>query len=135
MNCIFCKIISKDIPCHIVYEDDHSFAFLDARPINPGHTLVIPKKHSENLHSIEEADLKEVIATVQKIANAVREVTSASGINIGQNNGASAGQAVFHTHFHVIPRNTKDGLKSWHRDNPDISNQGEIAERIQKLLA
>jgi len=112
-DCVFCKIIDGQIPAHKVYEDDKTVAFLDIAPVNKGHMLVIPKKHSKNILEDDLEDLKACIATVQKIAHAVLKATNADGFNLGVNTNRAAGQAVFHTHFHVIPRFEDDGLRLW----------------------
>ena len=133
-DCIFCKIVAKEIPANVVYETPDVLAFLDLKPINPGHTLVVPKAHSEGIADISEKDLHAVISTVQKISQALKSTIRPDGINIGQNNGKSAGQIIFHTHFHVIPRFDTDGLKAWHRENPDISKQEDIAKTLSSAL-
>lgn len=127
MDCLFCNIAHKKIPSDIVYEDDKTLAFLDINPINPGHTLVIPKKHSENLYDITSADMTACMETAQKIANSLVKI-GAQGINIGQNNGSPAGQVIFHTHFHIIPRYEKDGHTHW-------KGKGYTSEDESKTLA
>lgn len=120
MDCIFCKIIKGEIPCKKVYEDDKTFAFLDISPIHKGHTLVIPKEHHENILDMPEETLAELAKTVKKVSKAVKQATDADGFNVTQNNGAAAGQAVFHFHMHIIPRFENDGLKTWpHKDVPE----------------
>lgn len=103
-ECIFCKIIKGEIPSYKIYEDDFVFAFLDNNPSSPGHTLIIPKKHSKDLFDIEEEDLKRVIFASKKIAQKMKEVFSCEAINIFNNNGSLAGQIIFHFHIHVVPR-------------------------------
>jgi len=101
---IFAKILRGELPCHKVYEDDHSFAFLDIMPRADGHTLVIPKAKAQNIYDIEPDALSELIGTVAKLAPAVRDAMGAEGILIQQFNEAAAGQMVFHIHFHIVPR-------------------------------
>lgn len=113
MNCLFCKIIRGEIPSAKVYEDEHSFAFLDINPVNPGHTLLVPKKHFATLYETPDETLKEIAPTIKKLAVAVKKAVSADGINIGMNNDSAAGQLIFHAHFHVIPRHAEDGFKHW----------------------
>ena len=103
-DCLFCKIISGEIPSAKVYEDEYSFAFLDINPINPGHTLLVPKRHFANLYETSDETLKELTPIIKKLAIAVKKAVSADGINIGMNNDPAAGQLVFHAHFHIIPR-------------------------------
>lgn len=103
-ECIFCKIVSGEIPCKKVYEDKSSIAFLDINPRNPGHTLVIPKKHIQDIFSISDGDAAELVKAVRRVAIGVKKATDAKGISITQSNGQLAGQLVPHIHFHVIPR-------------------------------
>jgi len=103
-ECLFCRIASAQIPSKKVYEDSSSFAFLDINPRNPGHTLVIPKRHAQDIFSIGERDAQELMKAIRKVAIGVRKATGAGGISITQSNGQMAGQVVPHVHFHVIPR-------------------------------
>lgn len=111
---LFKKIIAGEIPCEKVYEDDVAFAFLDINPVNPGHTLVIPKKWSAGFLDADEDTICKLIPAIQNVAKAVKEATGADAINIIQNEGEAAGQKVFHLHFHVIPRFQGDGFEHWH---------------------
>lgn len=103
-DCIFCKIASGQIPVEKVYEDDSIFAFLDQRPKAPGHTLVIPKIHSDNLLETSDEILAYMMPKIKMIAQKVLDQNHATGFNLSVNNGASAGQEVMHLHFHIIPR-------------------------------
>jgi len=132
MDCIFCKIIAKEIPSEIIYENDKVFAFLDTNPVNPGHTLVIPKTHNENLIDTEDELLCEIILTVKKIAPAIIKAVGAEGYNLGVNSGTVAGQVVFHTHFHIMPRFEGDGHRHW---NKKPYKEGEIGEVALKIIA
>jgi histidine triad (HIT) family protein len=105
---IFAKILRGELPCHKVYEDDKTLAFLDIMPRAPGHTLVLPKAPARNLLDIDPADLAHVMHAAQKIAKAAVKVFDADGITIQQFNESAGGQVVFHLHVHVIPR--KDGI-------------------------
>src|SRR3989344_2402791 len=109
-DCLFCKIIRKEVPTEIIYEDNSIIAFLDHLPSNKGHTLVLPKIHSKNLLEDSNETSKEMGVAVKKIGNAVMKATNAEGINIISNIGAVAGQAVFHTHVHIVPRFKDDGI-------------------------
>jgi len=102
-NCIFCQIVKKEIPCHRVYEDKNNLAFLDIRPLVSGHTLVIPKKHFENVLEIEKNDLQALILAVQKTTKIIQEKFKSGGIKIIQRNGQEAGQEIGHIHFHIMP--------------------------------
>src|SRR3989344_7621350 len=112
-DCIFCKIVRGEIPSQRIYEDADTFAFLDIHPVNPGHSLVVPKKHSENLYDMDDHVLAAVMRSVQKVARAVKSAVQADGVNLGMNNEEAAGQIIFHPHFHVIPRFKEDGYKHW----------------------
>jgi len=103
-SCIFCRIVSKEAPASIVYEDEEILAFMDTRPMTVGHALIIPKKHYENIFDVPEELIAKVHKIARRIALAVREATKADGISIIQQNGRAAGQEVFHLHVHVIPR-------------------------------
>jgi histidine triad (HIT) family protein len=108
-QCLFCGIVAGKIPAKKVYEDEHAFAFLDINPRNPGHTLVIPKKHYETLLDMPEKDAGKVFESVRKVAGMVMAGTKSQGLSIGQSNGQAAGQVVRHVLFHVIPRFMNEG--------------------------
>lgn len=103
-DCIFCKIIKGDIPCKKIYEDENVLAFMDINPKAKGHTLVVPKNHSEGIYDIDEKDLENTIKVVKKLATEINEKLKPDGMNIRQNNGELAGQSVFHLHFHIVPK-------------------------------
>ncbi len=107
---IFSKIISGEIPCTKVYEDDVVLAFLDIQPIQPGHTLVVPKTASRDARETDPDTFTEVMLVAQKIAQALTTSLDCEGVNISMNCGEAAGQEVFHTHVHVIPRFDDDGV-------------------------
>lgn len=109
-DCIFCKIVSGEIPCKKIYEDEAVLAFLDIRPVSDGHTLVVPKVHFEKLHQCPPEVLSKVSSCVGKIVQAVIGAMGAAGYNVLCNNGRVAGQLVDHVHFHIIPRNEGDGV-------------------------
>ena len=127
---IFNKIISREIPAHIIYENEHTLVFLDANPCSPGHTLVIPKKWSKNMLDIDEQDLIEVMKTIKYITPYILRAVGAKGYNLDQNNEAIAGQVVMHTHFHIIPRFDGDGLERWH---PRMELKPKIKELAEKI--
>lgn len=107
---IFSRIIKGEIPCHRVYEDDHVLAFLDVNPLSPGHTLVIPKEAAPTLDKMSEESAAAIGRVLPRIARAVLSATGATAFNVLQNNGSEAHQAVFHVHFHVIPKFDGQGL-------------------------
>jgi histidine triad (HIT) family protein len=109
-DCVFCKIAAGAIPSTKIYEDHLVLAFLDIGPISDGHTLVIPKQHFERLHSCPSEILNHAGSQIAKIAKAVIAAVNCDGYNLLCNNGRAAGQLVDHMHFHIIPRNTNDGL-------------------------
>jgi histidine triad (HIT) family protein len=113
-DCLFCQIVAGTIPSEKVYEDKTTYAFLDIHPVNPGHTLVIPKIHASNIYDIPQADFCTLMETVRRLAPLVKKAVSADGINIGMNNDGAAGQLVFHAHIHIIPRFEGDGHHHWH---------------------
>ena len=133
-DCIFCNIVSGEIPSHKVYEDSDVLAFLDRSPVNPGHTLVIPKVHHKDLLDMPPELGAKVMNAIQKIAPAVLKGVGADSFNLGVNNGSTAGQIVFHTHFHIMPRFRDDGKELWHGKNADQHELAKIAEDIRKYF-
>lgn len=101
---IFQKIIDGEVPADRVYETDRVLAFLDINPVHKGHTLVIPKVAVRDIFTLGEEDAAHLMRAIVVVANAVKKVTDAPGVNVVSNNGAAAGQEVFHLHFHIIPR-------------------------------
>ncbi len=131
-DCIFCRIIRGEIPSSKVYEDANVFAFLDIGPLAWGHTLVVPKKHVEAVTEMSPAESSALYAAVPRLAAAVMKATSAEGLNVLQNTGAAAGQAVAHLHIHLIPRRAGDGLG--YRWNAKKYPEGELAAWHRKVL-
>ena len=109
-DCIFCKIVSGQIPATKIFEDDVVLVFLDIGPISDGHALVVPKQHFEKLHDCQPDLLGQVCSRLGKIAGAVVAAMNCDGYNVLCNNGRAAGQVVEHLHFHIIPRNLGDGV-------------------------
>ncbi len=108
-ECLFCKIAMGEIPAQKVYEDSEHIAFLDINPRNPGHALVMPKKHYETILEMPDHEVAEIFKVVKKIAVAVKRGMGADGISISQSNERAAGQVIPHVHFHVIPRFLSEG--------------------------
>ena len=129
---VFAKILRGELPCHKVYEDEKTFAFMDIMPRSDGHTLVIPKAPSRNLLDIDLEQLGYVMATVQKIARAQIKAFDADGITVQQFNEGACGQVVFHTHVHVLPRH--EGVKM-RPPGGEMADQGELATHAAKLVA
>ena len=132
---IFAKILRGEIPSTKVYEDEHSIAFMDVMPQAPGHVLVLPKQPSRNLLDASPETLSHLIQVVQKVANAVQAAFDADGIYIAQFNEPSAGQTVFHLHFHVIPRHEGTALKPHSGKMEDGAVLAENARKIIEALS
>jgi histidine triad (HIT) family protein len=133
-GCLFCKIIAGGVPSEKVYEDADTLAFLDIKPNNPGHTLVVPKEHYRNIFDIPEDAWVAVMRTARHIAPAIQKAVNAGGVNITMNNEAPAHQDVFHAHVHVIPRHIGDPYKPW-VGKPYTEGEAEvIAEKIKTTL-
>ena len=133
-SCIFCKIIRKEIPAQVVYDNDLTMAFLDITPVNPGHVLVVPKAHYDDLLTTPEETLREVMAVAQKIAKAAVKGLHAPAFNVAVNNGRAAGQVVSHMHLHVIPRFEGDGYELWHGKPYEEGEAEKAAEAIRACL-
>jgi len=131
---IFSKIIKKEIPAEIVYEDDSFIAILDLNPVSPGHTLLIPKEESINLFDTKEEILKKIGPLLKKLGIAVKKAVSADGLNIHMNNGEDAGQMVPHTHLHLIPRFKNDGHKLWHGKPYPEGEMAKIGQKVRESL-
>jgi len=134
-SCIFCKIAAGQIPCSKVFEDDDFIAFLDIRPINRGHVLLIPKVHAERLTDLDDRILAAELPLAGRLARAVLDATGARDFNLFNTNGADSGQEVFHHHLHIIPRYKGDGMKL--SLTPVSYGEGEAArlsERIAVLV-
>ena len=134
---IFSKIISGEIPSHKVYEDEHVLAFLDINPLSKGHTLVIPKEAVATLGELSDESAAAVGRVLPRICRAIVEETGSQDYNILQNNGAPAHQAVFHVHFHVIPKpNNSEGLGvNWPAGNLDHTEAASLAKALNSRLA
>lgn len=135
-ECIFCLIAQGKIPSSKIYETDSLYAFLDLNPVHKGHTLIIPKKHAENIFDLDPSLGGELVSFMKKVGRAVMETTGATGLNIYQNNGRSAGQEVDHLHWHLIPRFDGDGLKLWPQGKYDsMEEMNGLAEKIRARLS
>ena len=147
MDCTFCKIVKKEIPAEIVYEDDATIAFLDIHPRAPGHVMVIPKAHAANLLELAAPLVGPLFVAVKKVTAAIAasfcpegfaplEAEPLTGFTIGINHGRISGQAVDHLHVHIMPRFAEDGGGSVHSvvDNPPTEKLAAIAEKIRKEI-
>jgi histidine triad (HIT) family protein len=136
-KCVFCRIVKRELPCFKVYEDQRVLAFEDINPMAEGHTLIIPKKHAEDLWEISEEDLRAIHVASKKVAYALREVLKPSGIAVLQLNGQGASQAVMHYHLHLVPRipgTPPLPITNWDLRPGDKEALRETAEKISEIL-
>jgi histidine triad (HIT) family protein len=130
-DCIFCKIVARELPATIVDEDELTISFMDINPATRGHALVIPRRHAQDLLNVEAEDLRATAAAAQRLAARMHERLGADGVNLINSCGAAAWQTVFHFHFHVIPRYREDPLRlPW---VPSAGDSEEIAAAAQEL--
>ena len=128
---IFSKIIAGEIPCAKVYEDEHTFAFMDAGQVNPGHVLVATKKPAETILDLDEDLAAALFRTVTKVAKAVQAAFEPEGLTLLQANKPAGLQSVPHFHIHILPRHTDDGVGlTWPAKSPDLETLREYAARI-----
>lgn len=130
MNCIFCKIINKEIPSKIIYEDDLVIAILDLSQATYGHTLVMPKKHYANIYEIDNDTLAHLIKVVKELAIKLKNKLHADGINILNNNDEAAGQTIMHYHIHILPRYKNDDLNINFTDHSKDTNLDDVLNKI-----
>jgi histidine triad (HIT) family protein len=130
-DCIFCKIVAGEIPSHKIDEDDKTLAFMDINPWTRGHALVIPKEHSRNIYDADPGDLTAAFLTTQRVAKRMRERLDCDGLNVLQSSEPVAMQTVFHTHVHVIPRYSDDGLRL--PAHPQPAEHDELAGLAEQL--
>ena len=134
-NCLFCRIVSGEVPAVIVYEDINSIAFLDHRPLFHGHTLLVPRKHFETLVTLPPEQVGPLFRAAQTLARAIEVAMNAEGTFVAMNNRVS--QSVPHLHVHVVPRRKKDGLKGffWPRTKyKDDDEMKVVQEKIALAL-
>jgi histidine triad (HIT) family protein len=134
-ECIFCKIVRGEAPADKVYEDERVVVFMDLFPVTDGHTLVVTKEHFENLFEATEESLQAVVASSKRIAGAIQAVLEPEGLMVFQLNGRAAGQAVFHYHMHLMPRNEGEPLALHTRVQGDPARLREVSERLAAALA
>ena len=131
-GCLFCSIIAGETPADVVLDTPVVVAFLDHRPLFPGHTLVVPRAHVETLRDLDDPTRDELFAQVQRVAAAVQDATGSAGSFVAMNNVVS--QSVPHAHVHAVPRNPKDGLRGffWPRTRyADAAEAAAMAESIR----
>ncbi|MCE7741357.1 MAG: HIT family protein [Candidatus Heimdallarchaeota archaeon] len=125
-DCLFCKIVRGEMPSHTLYEDEEVKVFLDIFPVSKGHSLVIPKKHYEQIIDVPEEEMA-FLKKLPEISKKLKEVTEATGLNVVQSNGKDAGQVIGHVHFHLIPRFPEDGIMK-------LPAQSELDESVAKEI-
>ena len=133
-NNIFAKVLRGEIPCHKIYEDEDTLAFLDIMPRTEGHALVVTKEKARDLFAVRPEALAKLMAVVQKLAPVIQEAMGAEGVLIQQFNGAAAGQTVFHLHVHVIPRKEGEAIKPHAAKMADQAALAATAEKIRKKI-
>jgi histidine triad (HIT) family protein len=134
-NCVFCRIVARQIPATVVHEDEHTLAFMDIGQVNPGHVLVAVKQHAENIFELDEARAAAAFRTAARVSRAIRDAFSPQGLSVYQANGSAAGQTVFHFHIHLVPRHAGDGMElTWPVKNPPRDKLAEYAEKIRVKL-
>ena len=135
-DCVFCKIVARQIPATVVYEDADTLAFMDIGQVNPGHVLIACKAHVENVYGLQDAQAAAVFRAAAKVARAIRAAFDPPGLSIYQANGKPAGQTVFHFHLHVLPRHDTDGMQLvWPVKNPPREKLEAYAAQIRARLA
>jgi histidine triad (HIT) family protein len=134
-ECVFCQIVNGEVPCAELLGTERAISFLDISPVNPGHALVVPRRHTNSLVELTQEELHTCIFMVQRVARASVRATGAEGFNVLQNNGACAGQEVPHVHFHVIPRSCDDGFSlGWRQGSYEEGEMEELQDRMKDLL-
>lgn len=134
MACVFCKILSGEAEAYKLYENDQVLAFLDLFPANPGHCLIITKRHSDDIFSAEASDIAAVAALSVPLARAIDRVTGCDGLGIHQLNRAAAGQTVFHYHMHLIPQTRGAGIDIHGRAMADAGELATMASNLKNAL-
>ena len=132
-DCLFCKIVTGEIPSHKIYEDENVFVFLDIGPVSKGHTLIIPRVHATDLNAGSVESAEQLMRAVHYLAPKIMKAVGASGYNLGINHGADAGQLVFHTHLHLMPRYAGE-LRTFTKSHPAPEELAAIAEQIRKEI-
>lgn len=134
-DCVFCKIVHGELPSHKIYENSDVLVFLDINPINLGHSLVIPKEHHSNIYETPEDILANMITTAKIVSRGTKSAMKADGVNVIMNNDPTAGQIIFHSHMHIIPRFKNDGLGPWKSRGPySPEDANRITDEIIRAL-
>jgi histidine triad (HIT) family protein len=134
-DCVFCKIIAGEIPAAVLAENGQAISFLDIGPVNPGHALIVPRRHVVDLLGLTQDELCAAMLMTRRVAAAVVEATGSPAFHILQNNGEAAGQIVRHVHLHVIPRSPADGFAlGWRQTEPEQGQLEGLRQAIRALL-
>jgi len=134
-DCVFCRIVARQIPATVVHEDEHTLAFMDLGQVNPGHVLVTVKAHVENIFGLGAPQASAVSVAMVRLANAIRAAFAPHGLSVYQANGKAAGQTVFHYHVHLVPRHEGDGMAlTWPVKNPPREKLEDYAAKIRSAL-
>lgn len=133
-ECVFCKIVKKELPADIIYEDKDFWGFLNINSIHLGQSLLAPKKHYENLYELPDDVLGKMAIVLKKISIGIKKITNADGINIIMNVESAAGQIISHIHFHIIPRFVDDGYHHWTGKSFPKEESAKMAEKIKSEL-
>lgn len=137
MDCLFCAISEGEIPSHTIYKDEHAVAFLDIHPLAPGHTVVIPRIHSETILDFPEAEMQPFFKGVKTVTARLQKTLKPDGFTMGINHGTVSGQSVNHLHFHIIPRWNNDKGGSLHSvvHNQPKESVEEVAQKIRAAIS
>ncbi|MBQ7679480.1 MAG: HIT family protein [Butyrivibrio sp.] len=131
-ECIFCKLANGEIPTNSIYEDEKFNVILDAGPATKGHCLILPKDHAQDLYDLPEETAAEAMKLAKRLAGRLRERLNCDGLNVVQNNGATAGQTVLHYHLHLIPRYENDGQHIlWQPTKPAPEELTALCKQLQ----
>ena len=134
-DCVFCRIMARQIPATLVHEDEATLAFMDIGQVNPGHVVVACKAHVENIYGLDDAQAAAVFRSAVRVARAIRAAFNPPGLSIYQANGMPAGQTVFHFHLHLLPRHDADGVQLvWPVKNPPREKLEEYAAQVRARL-
>ena len=135
-DCIFCKIVSKEVPAHVVHEDDHVMAIMDIGHVNPGHTLVLSKRHVETLLDADEDLAAHAFRIANRVAKGLEKALPSEGLTVLQANRPAGFQTVPHFHLHVLPRNAGDGVELvWPANNPSQEQLADYAATLRGVLS
>ena len=130
-NCLFCRIVSGELPAVLVFEDEKTIAFLDHRPLFPGHTLLVPREHFETLGDLPTSQVSPLFKNAQLLSRAIESAMDAEGTFVAMNNRVS--QSVPHLHVHIVPRRRKDGLKGFFWPRTKYKDQEEM-ENVKEMI-